>query len=654
MLIGTLIFTALLFHFSFLYDNKYTIPSPPTQDGVILVSADMLHSGRLVPIIDGWRCYPGLLSPDQIIKNQGHPLFIGQYPDFEKILGTPYGEVTYQINIRQQGAPIPLQLELQEVFSASRVFVNGAVVLTNGIPEKKSYLPYIQNQIINIPAVSDIELIIQVSNYSHYYSGIFYPPILATPKVLGKTLAVRAAFYSILSFFTLGIATLSVAFWFFSPRTNLRGLLLGLIALFFACHTAYPFVHYIGGSNPIWTYVLEDVAFFLVMLCTVLLTQFILGNTSSKFHQWVVFLSLFLVTASFIFPTSVLPYIPELHTMYGYLIDGGKVFIAAYLILFACKQVLLNDSGTLFLCGNSIYGFGLIFDVFTSGNIEPIRFGWPTELCGFILVLLFAAEMIRNNYQVQQENLKLTQHLEEVVTERTAQLQALEQERKRFFADMAHDLKAPVSAVRMYIDLIREGNIQVDDELQGYLSVLDDKSVEMQQRVQNMQQFTAFEASSIQLDVIEVIHFIKEIHNIYLPDTDAAGIYFHVAFPPSPCFFKANHNRMIRALENIIINAIDFTPMNGSITLRGQISDQHIILSLSDTGTGISEELLPHIFEYGYSTRNANLSRGLGLYFTKTVAVESGGSISVRSTVGAGTTIELSFPLYEERAHMHK
>lgn len=101
------------------------------------------------------------------------------------------------------------------------------------------------------------------------------------------------------------------------------------------------------------------------------------------------------------------------------------------------------------------------------------------EWCGLLLVLLFSAMMVSRNRRILRENDVLTNRLEERVKERTEEVTQLLKERKAFFSDMAHDLKAPVFATQSFIEAIRRISVGVDAELQNYLNQAEAKQWEM-------------------------------------------------------------------------------------------------------------------------------------------------------------------------------
>ena len=98
------------------------------------------------------------------------------------------------------------------------------------------------------------------------------------------------------------------------------------------------------------------------------------------------------------------------------------------------------------------------------------------------------------------------------------------------------------------------------------------------------------------------------------------------------------------ALENLCYNALSFTPPGGRITLSLRCEDGYAVIAVSDTGSGIAPEDMPHIFERGFTRRADNSGEGLGLYIVRTFALEHGGSVDAESEQGRGSVFTLRLP----------
>jgi signal transduction histidine kinase len=114
----------------------------------------------------------------------------------------------------------------------------------------------------------------------------------------------------------------------------------------------------------------------------------------------------------------------------------------------------------------------------------------------------------------------------------------------------------------------------------------------------------------------------------------------------------ADAARVEQVLDNLLSNAIKFTPAGGTITVRGERSGEAVCVSVADTGSGIPEGELPHLFDRFWQSRDtARLGTGLGLFIVKGIVEGHGGEVRVTSKVGSGTTFSFTLPSAPEGAH---
>ncbi|HBG7255592.1 sensor histidine kinase [Clostridioides difficile] len=638
------------------YDNKYTYKSIRASNGILTIDNDTFTKGKLVFLIDDWEFYNHkIFKPNDFTKQDIKPeyVFIGQYPDFSMRKGnqSPYGNATYRMRIKNEGKDKLLSLELPEIFSASEVWINGEMVSKLGDVGTEKYRPKIKNSVVSFIAKKDTEIIINVSNFSHYYSGLYYPPALGETKDISNMMFYRLLFYSIICFTTFAIAIFSLSVWFLSNKSKLY-LYFGCMCVFFAIHVSYPFVHLLGLPLVSFTYAVEDSSYFMVVLCIICINGSISKIEENKVYRFLILpLGITMSIISIVIPIILLPYDMYFVNIYGKLIDIYKYIVFIYILMSSLVSIYKKTcsehiSSYILVSVNTVFGISILFDAVTSNRFEPIFTGWQTEYCGFVIVILFSVMMINRNRIIIKENEKLTRNLEHEVEVRTNELTTLLNERKKFLADVAHDLKAPVSAIQAFIDLIKVGNIHVDEETRTYLYAINQKSNEVQNRVRSLQEFTSQDKSIGISEKICLNDFIKEIYENNLPDTQACGVNFETYVLEKKIYAKINKEMFTRAFENLIYNALTFTPFDGKIILSMDKEDGFAIIKISDNGKGIPPENIPKVFDRFFTERDNNepKGQGLGLYIVKSIIREHGGEIFVDSELGKGTvfTIKLS------------
>ncbi|HBF2827235.1 TPA: histidine kinase [Clostridioides difficile] len=638
------------------YDNKYTYKSIRASNGILTIDNDTFTKGQLVFLIDDWEFYNHkIFKPNDFTEQDIKPeyVFIGQYPDFSMRKGnqSPYGNATYRMRIKNEGKDKLLSLELPEIFSASEVWINGEMVSKLGDVGTEKYRPKIKNSVVSFIAKKNTEIIINVSNFSHYYSGLYYPPALGETKDISNMMFYRLLFYSIICFTTFAIAIFSLSVWFLSNKSKIY-LYFGCMCVFFAIHVSYPFVHLLGLPLVSFTYAVEDLSYFMVVLCIICINGSISKIEENKVYRFLILpLGITMSIISIVIPIILLPYDMYFVNIYGKLIDIYKYIVFIYILMSSLVSIYKKTcsehiSSYILVSVNTVFGISILFDAVTSNRFEPIFTGWQTEYCGFAIVILFSVMMINRNRIIIKENEKLTRNLEHEVEVRTNELTTLLNERKRFLADVAYDLKAPVSAIQAFIDLIKVGNIHVDEETRTYLYAINQKSNEVQNRVRSLQEFTSQDKSIGISEKICLNNFIKEIYENNLPDTQACGVNFETYVLEKKIYAKINKEMLTRAFENLIYNALTFTPFDGKIILSMDKEDGFAIIKISDNGKGIPPENIPKVFDRFFTERDNNepKGQGLGLYIVKSIIREHGGEIFVDSELGKGTvfTIKLS------------
>ena len=242
---------------------------------------------------------------------------------------------------------------------------------------------------------------------------------------------------------------------------------------------------------------------------------------------------------------------------------------------------------------------------------------------------------ITERKQIEKQNLELT-----IERERVQLLQ-------RFISDMSHDLRTPLTAMKVNQYLLRK-------ELAGQHSPRLDSLTQQTERLANMieSMLTLLRlekdelADLTELDVNELVADAMA-RNSGLATTSGAQIQFNPGNPLPRVL--ANKDELTLALSSLLVNAIHSTPSGGQITIYTTHDEGHIVIRVCDNGVGISAEDLPHIFEHFYRVDEARGTQsggfGLGLTITKTILDRHAGTIKVQSKLGEGSEFSLQLPI---------
>lgn len=374
-LLLTGILSSALFLTLYHFDNKYTKETTQAIDGALYVSEEDLASTPIRYLRDGWRYYGDRLLTPETLKQQGNDyrcLSIGEESNFA--MGdahrSPHGSASYALTLYLPEAEHTYAIELPEIYSAYRFYVNDKLKLQMGEPDQEAYQDQTQCRVIAFEASGKVTLLLAVSDQSWIYSGMIHTPALGEPLNVYTTRGLRFGISLIVVIATLLLALFS---FYLALRTRHRNniWLFFLLYLATAVFTSYSAVHGIL-SLPIqpW-HSIELVSGFLVTLFALLLHNRICGT--KRYLQMIsgalagVVCVLALLYGLFASQLT-LPVILALSN----LVIGFKLLTAVYLLFTAAMAVRRNIEKTTFLLyADIIYACSFIWGRLLP-NYEPI------------------------------------------------------------------------------------------------------------------------------------------------------------------------------------------------------------------------------------------------------------------------------------------
>lgn len=635
--------------FLFLHDNKYTSRARTDGPRSTFLSSAALDSGQTAFLVEGWELYPDiLLEPGTLEPDFPAPVpaFIGQYPTFSHFHanGSPYGIMTYHLDIRLDGTPGTYTIFLPEIFSASRIYANGRLIGESG--GLKPYSPCIRDLSCNIYLEQNTCLLIQTANYTHYYSGVTYPPSIGTAQSVYRMTGIRMAVYSMMVFSSLAIALFSIAQWAgpYRGRRDSLSLWFAGLSISFSLRVIYPFLHLDSFPGLRILYALEDGTTLAGIWCALNIVCALGHFKDSLRVRFLKRAGWAAMAAGILIPVLVLPDFPAFTNVYGPLVTVYKL-AAALVLCFLCLYGRQDWGGLWLMGGTAAYGVSLLLSLLSWNRYEPITGCWPDEYGSYLLVLCFAALMVQRTWRLVKEHGLLTDHLKEEVDRQTRQISSLVDERQKLLSEFLHDLKSPVSSLMTYAGLIRRNNILLDDATEKQLRVIEAKSQDVSRQIQFMQDFTADNPMLCHYQDLDLRNFLETFHRYNQPDVETNGPDFLLSLPPHPCIVRADPGKLKRVLQNLVYNAVSFTPENGTISLSLEPDGEMALITVRDNGCGIPPDIQSRIFLRSFTTRPEQGSRGLGLYIAKTIIDEHGGTITVHSVPGKGTVFYIRIPL---------
>ena len=302
------------------------------------------------------------------------------------------------------------------------------------------------------------------------------------------------------------------------------------------------------------------------------------------------------------------------------------------------------------LCASGLFGLCMAASVLAVNRFEPIRGAWPEEYGGFVLVVGFAVLMVHRGFLLTAENQRLNLHLQDEVERETRALETLLAERRELLANLIHDVKNPLTAVRSYTDLVRSGGTALDDETFQYLDALAERVDAVEDRFNSLQGFSREERLHLTAGSLCLNDFMQRFYQANRPDIELSGHTFHLELPDAPLFSHRQPRPAAGSLRKPMLQRPVFYATGRLLSSRScspsRREEDWALISVADTGVGIRPEDLPHVFKRGFTRRADHSGDGLGLFIVHTVALEHGGMAKVDSRPNEGAVFSLStFPL---------
>lgn len=228
--------------------------------------------------------------------------------------------------------------------------------------------------------------------------------------------------------------------------------------------------------------------------------------------------------------------------------------------------------------------------------------------------------------------------------------QRSEQQRTDFIMTASHEMRTPLTAMQGFIDLsLNPKTATIDERGQGYLEKARDTGKQLSKLFQNLLTIASGEEGKLDmtLQTIDAHELVQAVTTEAQSMATAKGLQLFSSNHPEQLYVNADRSQLHDALMNILENAVKYTA-SGGITISTSADAQKVVISIADTGAGIAQEDLPHLFEKFYRADNSSTREvggpGLGLYVCKEIVEGMGGRISVQSTVGKGSTFSITLP----------
>jgi signal transduction histidine kinase len=256
---------------------------------------------------------------------------------------------------------------------------------------------------------------------------------------------------------------------------------------------------------------------------------------------------------------------------------------------------------------------------------------------GFLVSFLFwQFEMQRRAGKIDRDNVERSEELM--------------RQKEDFAASVSHELRTPLTSILGYLELIEQSNAERSQPDDGYLVVVKRNAERLLRLVSDLLLVSEVEDSMLALEFqdVDLHELARECVEAAKPAADAKGIVLQLT-EASALHLGGDRGRLAQMMDNLVSNAIKFTPDGGTVTITTAVRDGQGVFEVADSGMGISAADQAHLYDRFFRTHDAAAQAipgtGLGLTITKAIVDAHGGSVDLRSTVGRGTTFVVTLPV---------
>lgn len=240
--------------------------------------------------------------------------------------------------------------------------------------------------------------------------------------------------------------------------------------------------------------------------------------------------------------------------------------------------------------------------------------------------------------------------LAESFNQMSADLARASRLRRKMTADIAHELRTPLSLILGYTESVSDGKLPATQET---MDIMHDEAKRLSRLVDDLRVLSLADAGELSLDCYptDPRSLLEQTLRKRSPEAQQRELNIQIESEPDLPLVNVDPDRLVQVLDNLVSNALRHTAAGGQVTLSAAVQDdqQSVVLQVSDTGDGIAVDDLPFVFDRFYradqSRQRQGAESGLGLAIAKSIVESHGGSISVSSTVGRGATFTITLPV---------
>lgn len=248
-------------------------------------------------------------------------------------------------------------------------------------------------------------------------------------------------------------------------------------------------------------------------------------------------------------------------------------------------------------------------------------------------------------------------HNRQQLEESNQKLMELDQIKSRFFANISHELRTPLTLLLAPLEtLLQRFNRSLDEETRNLLGTMHANGMRLLKLINDLLDLVRLESGRMEVkkDAVAVADFIKGVASAARQVAEDKRLRLEVTVDPAVGSVLADGDKLEKVLLNLVFNALKFTPAGGRVEVKAERQGEDLVIQVADSGVGISEKNLPFVFDRFWQADGSSKRKyqgvGIGLALVKELTEIQGGSVSVTSREGQGTTFTIRLPYHHAEA----
>ncbi len=243
-----------------------------------------------------------------------------------------------------------------------------------------------------------------------------------------------------------------------------------------------------------------------------------------------------------------------------------------------------------------------------------------------------------------------------MIIEDITQQRVAEKARYAFVTHATHELRTPLTNIRLYVENLLDDPQADEAERCRCLNVINQEVRRLENLVGDMLSVAEIEAGAMRADRDDVPMgaIFEQLEHDYREQAADKKLTLRFDMPPKLPTLQGDRDKLVQALHNLVGNALKYTPEGGEVTVKAEWEDGRLLVDVIDSGIGISEADLPHLFQKFYRAKDERVSKitgsGLGLALSREIIRLHGGDITIESQINQGSTFSVSLPAPSQAA----